>query len=103
MSSFNYFQSLQITALLTIKSSQEMPLCNIVKFVELVNKVMVGDLQRGFPSARVNVGGRSPVVVHKVGNTVHSEPHLPALRQRLLIQQPESGLNYITVKDKSFF
>lgn len=80
-----------------------MPLCNIVKFVELVNKVMVGDLQRGFPSARVNVGGRSPVVVHKVGNTVHSEPHLPALRQRLLIQQPKSGLNYITVKDKSFF
>lgn len=64
---------------------------------------MVEDLQRGFPSARVNVGGRSPVVVHKVGNTVHSEPHLPALRQRLLIQQPESGLNYITVKDKSFF
>lgn len=75
-----------------------MPLCDIVKFV---NKMMVGDLQRGFPSARVNVGGRSPVVVHKVGNTVHSEPHLPALRQRFLIQQPESGLNYITVKDKS--
>lgn len=63
-------------------------------FAELV-KVMVGDLQRGFPGARVDVGGRSPVVVHKVGNTVHSEPHLPALRQRLLIEQPESGLNYI--------
>lgn len=51
-----------------------------------------GDLQRGFPSAGVNVGGSPPVVVHEVGNSVHGEPHLPALRQRLLIQQPGSKI-----------
>lgn len=95
MFSFSYFQSLQITEPLTIKSVKErVKKCSCV-ILELVNKVMVGDLQRGFPGARVDVGGRSPVVVHKVGNTVHSEPHLPALRQRLLIQQPESGSNSI--------
>lgn len=46
------------------------------------------DLQRGLPGAGVDVGGGPPVVVHKVGDAVHGEPHLPALRQRLVIQQP---------------
>lgn len=46
------------------------------------------NLQWGFPCARVDVGCGSPVVVDKVGNTIHSEPHLPALWQGLIIQQP---------------
>lgn len=50
---------------------------------------MAEDLQWGLSSARVDVRGRSPVVVHEVGNTVYSEPHLPALRERLVIQQTE--------------
>lgn len=51
------------------------------------------DVQWGLPSARVDVGGRSPVVVHKVRNTVHGEPHLPALWEWLVIQQTEKTVD----------
>lgn len=45
------------------------------------------DLQWWFASARVDVSGGSPVVVHKVRNTINSEPHLPAFWKGLLIEQ----------------
>lgn len=44
------------------------------------------DIQWGFSSARVDVGGCSPVVVYEVGYAIDSEPHLPALWKWLLIQ-----------------
>lgn len=50
-------------------------------------------LQRGFPCARVNVSGGPSVVVHEVRNTIHSEPHLPALWQRLVIQEPKKHIS----------
>lgn len=82
----------------------------IVRFVEVVNKI-VGDIQRGFSSARVDVGGRSPVVIYKVGNTIYSEPHLPALWKRLLIQQSKnkrelhqhSVMDYFRTTQKDIF
>lgn len=43
--------------------------------------------QRGFSSARVDVGRGSAVVVYKVGDAVHGEPHLPSLGEGLVIQQ----------------
>ncbi len=53
-------------------------------------KNMLEDLQGGFSSARVDVGGRSPVVIYKVRDAIYSEPHLPALWKWLLIQQPKN-------------
>lgn len=58
---------------------------------------MGGDLQRGLPGAGVDVGGGPPVVVHKVWDAVHGEPHLPALRQRFLIKQPGGKKTQLTV------
>lgn len=47
------------------------------------------NIQWGFSSAGVDVGGGSPGVVDKIRNTVYSEAHLPAFRKGLLIQQTE--------------
>lgn len=57
---------------------------------------MVEDVQWGFSSARVDVGGRSPVVIYEVRDTIYSEPHLPALWKWLLIQQPKAR-DYINI------
>lgn len=45
--------------------------------------------QRGFSRARVDVGCGSAVVVNKVRDAVHSEPHLPSLGEGLVVQQAE--------------
>lgn len=58
------------------------------------------NLQWGFPCARVDVGCGSPVVIYKVGNPIHSEPHLPALWQRLVIQQPKQ-IKWVIKKQKT--
>lgn len=53
------------------------------------------DLQWGFSSARVNVRGRSPVVIYKVWNTIDSEPHFPPFWKWLFIQQPKKQIEIL--------
>lgn len=53
---------------------------------------MKTNLQGRFPCPRVDVGRRFPVVVYKVGDVVHSEPHLPPFRQGFVVQKTEQSM-----------